>query len=91
MTVAAISISCPGSTPSPASADLKVGTTKDNGAASDVAAADVVPTFRSADTDRQYLLDRVDEAAVVQLYADGFEALPVDQRTLILEQFRMAR
>ena len=23
-------------------------------------------------TDRQYLLERVDEAAVVQLYADGF-------------------
>ena len=27
----------------------------------------------SANTDRKYLLERVDDAAVVQLYADGFE------------------
>jgi len=33
--------------------------------------------------DRQYLLEQVDDAAVVQLYADGFEALPVDQKILI--------
>jgi len=33
--------------------------------------------------DRQYLLEQIDDAAVVQLYADGFEALPVDQRILI--------
>src|SRR5687768_4356305 len=32
---------------------------------------------------RTYLLERVGEAAVVQLYADGFEALPVNQRILI--------
>ena len=32
---------------------------------------------------RKYLLDRVDDAAVVQLYADGFSALPLDQKTLI--------
>jgi len=33
--------------------------------------------------DRQYLLEQIDDAAVVQLYADGFEALPVDQKILI--------
>jgi dipeptidyl-peptidase III len=32
---------------------------------------------------RQYLLERVDDAAVVQLYADGFTALPLDQKILI--------
>ena len=33
--------------------------------------------------DRIYLLEQIDEAAVVQLYADGFEALPTDQKILI--------
>jgi dipeptidyl-peptidase III len=33
--------------------------------------------------DRKYLLERVDDAAVAQLYADGFEALPLDQKLLI--------
>ena len=33
--------------------------------------------------DRKYLLERVDEAAVAQLYADGFEGLPLDQKILI--------
>ena len=34
-------------------------------------------------SDRKYLLERVDEAAVAQLYADGFTALPLDQKLLI--------
>ncbi len=33
--------------------------------------------------ERQYLLERVDDAAVVQLYADGFSALPLKEKTLI--------
>ena len=33
-------------------------------------------------TDRKYLLERVDEAAVVQLYADQFAALPLKEKTL---------
>jgi dipeptidyl-peptidase III len=33
--------------------------------------------------DRQYLLEQIDDAAVVQLYADGFSALPKDQKILI--------
>jgi dipeptidyl-peptidase-3 len=32
---------------------------------------------------RVYLLEQVDDAAVVQYYADGFEALPLDQKILI--------
>ena len=39
---------------------------------------------------RQYLLERVDEAAVAQLYADGFDALPVDQRLLIWHLYQAA-
>jgi dipeptidyl-peptidase-3 len=37
----------------------------------------------SASGGRQYLLERVDDAAVVQLYADGFDSLPLDQKLLI--------
>jgi dipeptidyl-peptidase-3 len=33
--------------------------------------------------ERKYLLERVDDAAVVQLYADGFESLPLRDKTLI--------
>jgi dipeptidyl-peptidase-3 len=32
---------------------------------------------------RPYLLERVDDAAIVQYYADGFAALPLDQKQLI--------
>ena len=31
---------------------------------------------------RQYLLEQIDDAAVVQYYADGFDALPLDQKVL---------
>ena len=34
-------------------------------------------------TDRRYLLERVDEAAVVQVYADGFRALPAREKILV--------
>ena len=43
-----------------------------------------------AGEDRQYLLERVDDAAVVQLYADGFEALPLRERTLIWHLYEAA-
>jgi dipeptidyl-peptidase III len=33
--------------------------------------------------ERKYLRERVDDAAVVQLYADGFESLPLGEKTLI--------
>ena len=72
MTVAAMSISCSGSTPA------------------DLPASGVAPALRPAGTDRKYLLERVDEAAVVQLYADGFEALPVQQRILSWHLYQAA-
>jgi dipeptidyl-peptidase III len=34
-------------------------------------------------TQRQYLLERVDDAAVVQLYADGFSALSLNEKILV--------
>jgi len=39
---------------------------------------------------RRYLLERVDEAAVVQLYADGFEALGQKERILIWHLYQAA-
>jgi len=37
----------------------------------------------AAPADRKYLLERVGEAAVVQLYADAFRDLPLRERTLV--------
>jgi dipeptidyl-peptidase-3 len=39
---------------------------------------------------RPYLLERVDDAAVVQLYADGFAALPAAQKVLIWHLYEAA-
>src|SRR5882672_4053311 len=42
------------------------------------------PASRTSDPgQRKYLLERVDDAAVVQLYADSFTALPLREKTLI--------
>jgi dipeptidyl-peptidase-3 len=41
-------------------------------------------------TDRTYLLERVDDAAVVQLYADGFAGLPLKEKTLIWHLYQAA-
>ena len=48
-----------------------------------------VPTPVEAPT-RPYLLERIDDAAVVQLYADGFAALPVDQKVLMWHLYQAA-
>jgi len=45
---------------------------------------------QSAPPDRKYLLERVDDAAVVQLYADGFEKLPLNERILIWHLYQAA-
>src|SRR3954462_11587628 len=37
----------------------------------------------AAPADRPYLVERVGEAAVVQVYADGFRDLPLREKTLI--------
>jgi dipeptidyl-peptidase III len=39
---------------------------------------------------RKYLLERVDDAAVVQLYADGFEELPLREKTLVWHLYQAA-
>ena len=39
---------------------------------------------------RKYLLETVDDAAVVQIYADGFEALPLREKTLIWHLYQAA-
>ena len=40
--------------------------------------------------ERKYLLETVDDAAVVQLYADGFDALPLREKTLIYHLYQAA-
>src|SRR6185503_17905143 len=57
------------------------------------AAQQNAPASASASTaaaDRKYLLERVDDAAVVQLYADGFSALPLKDKTLIWHLYQAA-
>ena len=54
--------------------------------------ADAAAVAEAAQPDpaRKYLLERVDDAAVVQLYADGFKDLPLDQKTLIWHLYQAA-
>jgi dipeptidyl-peptidase III len=47
------------------------------------------PSTSAVDT-RRYLLERVDEAAVVQLYADGFVDLPLREKVLIYHLYQAA-
>ncbi len=44
----------------------------------------------AAPADRKYLIERVDDAAVVQLYADGFDALPLREKALIWHLYQAA-
>jgi dipeptidyl-peptidase-3 len=53
------------------------GTTASTAGATSSAAPDTSPG------ERKYLLENVDDAAVVQLYADGFASLPLREKTLI--------
>src|SRR5687767_8196734 len=41
-------------------------------------------------TERKFLLERVDDAAVAQLYADGFSSLPLREKTLIYHLYQAA-
>jgi dipeptidyl-peptidase-3 len=43
-----------------------------------------------AAVEREYLLERVDDAAIVQVYADGFEKLPLTEKTLIWHLYQAA-
>ena len=47
-------------------------------------------TETSGPSDRLFLLERVDDAAVVQIYADGFERLPLREKTLIWNLYQAA-
>lgn len=50
--------------------------------------AATAPTTPPAD--RKFLLERVDDASVVQLYADGFSSLPLKQKSLIWHLYEAA-
>ena len=52
------------------------------------AATSAAPAASPAE--RKYLLETVDDAAVVQLYADGFDALPLREKTLIYHLYQAA-
>jgi len=54
------------------------------------AAAATATGAAPAPSDRKYLLERVDDAAVVQLYADGFEQLSLNDKLLIWHLQRAA-
>jgi dipeptidyl-peptidase III len=56
-------------------------------ATSDVSPA---PPGAPAAAERPYLLETVDDAAVVQLYADGFAGLPLKDKTLIWHLYQAA-
>jgi dipeptidyl-peptidase III len=49
-----------------------------------------VPTTTPSPSDRKYLLERVEEAAIVQLYADGFERLPRREKILVWHLYQAA-
>jgi dipeptidyl-peptidase-3 len=55
-------------------------------------AATPAPAEKStpADTGRKYLLERIDDAAVVQVYADGFRELPLKERALVWHLYQAA-
>ena len=55
--------------------------------ADDTPKATAVP---AATAEHKYLLERVDDAAVVQLYADGFTSLPLKEKTLIYHLYEAA-
>jgi dipeptidyl-peptidase-3 len=53
-------------------------------------AADSPRSALAPASDRKYLVERVDDAAVVQLYADGFEKLSLKDKTLIWHLYQAA-
>jgi dipeptidyl-peptidase III len=44
----------------------------------------------AATSSRPYLLEQIDDAAVVQLYADGFEKLTLEEKTLVWHLYQAA-
>src|SRR5687767_1936939 len=66
------------------------GSCNNTGPQAEPGQAAVAKAAPQPDSSRKYLLERVDDAAVAQLYADGFEALPLDQKTLIWHLYQAA-
>jgi dipeptidyl-peptidase-3 len=44
----------------------------------------------AVETARPYLLEQIEDAAVVQLYADGFDKLPLNEKTLVWHLYQAA-
>ena len=40
--------------------------------------------------DRQYLLERIDDVSIAQIYADGFSALPLQEKVLVWHLYNAA-
>ena len=59
-------------------------------AAVGLAAAVGAPASAQEVEERRYLLERIDDAAVGQLYADGFERLPLREKTLVWHLYQAA-
>ena len=74
----AFAASCSGSTKSAPSSTTSAPGTSDPGSR--------IPTPGT----RKYLIEQVDDAAIVQVYADGFDALPLQQKTLIWHLYEAA-
>ena len=55
-----------------------------------LAAALGAPAAAQEEAGRRHLLERIDDASVVQLYADGFEALSLREKTLIWHLYQAA-
>ena len=57
-----------------------------------VAASGGAPVVTAAQdtTDRPYLLEQIGDAAIVQLYADGFESLTLREKTLVWHLYQAA-
>ncbi len=50
----------------------------------------LAPSARPAEPERKFLLERVDDVAVVQIYCDGFERLPLEEKKLIYHLYQAA-
>jgi dipeptidyl-peptidase III len=75
---ATLASACSSPAPAPASSQAPAAT----------AAPPSAPAAPPAD--RKYLLERVDDAAVVQVYADGFSSLPLKEKTLVWHLYQAA-
>jgi dipeptidyl-peptidase-3 len=54
-------------------------------------ASGTTPTSSAAPAaDRKYLIEQIGDAAIVQLYADGFTSLPIREKTLIWHLYQAA-